>query len=345
MNDKEIKEEKINIDQLFANLAKSLDTISSKNIPKEKVQSEIKKQIEEFSKIISEKQAIIEQPSKSAVDVDISTSTFQLEISPLDIPSCGVFFKIPDKIKLKLELTGEDFEAIAKYSQRINPNEVFILRYTNNDLIGRLSALQDFIIKKFTNISPENITIQDKIHLNSIIGLNNLLKPSINFTCSNNHTQEYLISDLFKNNINLYPKFLDINQLISFCNELKINTIQDENGFSFTYEINNDKIEFKALNSSYMPIILAPKSPLDIISFATKKINDTEIKYFEAYEFYKKLPLKYIQSISLAVLQISIGTPLYGYDLGSEIKLECSNCKEIISSTVMEVLSNFFILA
>ena len=259
------------------------------------------------------------------------------------MPSRGYFFKIPDKVKVKLELLGEDLEAISKFSVRFNPIDHLVSRYsTNNDII-KLSVLQDFIIRNYTNLSPELLTFQDKLHLNYQIGLNNFLSPTLTITCPRNHTFDIVLSEFFQKNEVSYS-ILDEVIIKRIAGQFGFEIVEEEFGRVFQYNLVPSKPKFKVLSSIFMPVLFSPKSMFDLL-FLTyhnpQNSPDENLKYL------KNLPMKHIQNIYAFVLGISLGIlkdVVYGYNLAREIEFICPQDNEKITMTTFEVISNFFIV-
>jgi len=334
------------LDKSFVNFAEKIKQFGK--IPKEEIEK-FKKQVSEISKQIS-KQEIdsfesIKFPSQHLEgSVDINTTTYQIEFNKEWLPSKGFFFKIPDIIKVKLELIGEDLEAISKFSLRFNPNDHLVSRYSSNIDIVKLSVLQDFIIRNYTNLNPELLTFQDKIHLNYQIGLNNFLSPSLTINCTQNHTFDVLLSEFFKTSEITY-NILDENQIIKIAAEFNFEIIDTDFGKIFQYNALSSKPQFKILSSIFYPILFAPKSIFDLLMLTYHNPNQSPD---ENLKFLKSLPMKHIQNIYTFLLGISLGIikePIYGYNLSKEIKFICPKDNETITMTVFEVISNFFIVA
>jgi len=347
MKPDEIKEHENPVEKIDETFIKFTEKIRQfgKNIPPEEIQ-QFKQEISQLSKQIPEqkKSEIVDFTQHIEGSIDIPTTTYQIEYSKNWLPSKGFFFNLPDTIKVKLELIGEDLEAISKFSIRFNPNDHLVSRYSLNNDIVKLSVLQDFIIRNYTNLNPEVLTFQDKLHINYQIGLNNFISPNLTITCPKNHTFDVLLSEFFKTSEISYT-ILDEQQIAKIAAEFGFEIVNENFGKVFQYNNLPSKPKFKILPSIFYPVLFAPKSIFDLLILTYHNPQQTPD---ENYKFLKSLPMKHIQNIYTFILGISLGIlkePIYGYNLTKEIKFVCPQDNETITMTMFEVIANFFIVA
>lgn len=328
-----------NLEEVLKQFTEQIKDKNLKDIPKEEFEK-----LKESLSVAAEKIEV--SPGTSKLDVNIETSAFQQKFHKNDIlPSRGYFFKVPEQIEIKLELLGEDLEAISKFSERFSPKDLLISRYSTNEIIVRFSEIQSFIIKKFTNLDPDSLTIQDKIHINTVIGMNNLIIKMLDLKCPvEDHTFQIPISDINT----LEFRYLDEKEVEKFAQKYDFDIIFTEDRTLFRYKNYADpKLDFEILRSSFMPVILSPSSILDTLSFSLVRINEQFSNFQANKEILKKFPLKHLQKIFVFIIGMSLGLLedfYYGYNIGKELIFTCPEHNAEVKLTLIEFLSNFFIL-